>query len=433
MQNFFYRSLAVIFGFMVLLIFYKSEIQNFGEIRAKYIKYYFIFGFLFFIFLIGFYFNKKLQLLILISTFSIIFTAYFIETYVLFTSFKNKKIKEDFYKEISSKEFDNRSLFQYFSDMKKLNNEIKVAVYPDSFNKLKNIDIFPLSGVSNKDTILCNENGYYVHYFSDRYGFNNLDSEWDNEEIEYLLLGDSLVHGFCVEQKYNMTSELKKISKKSVINLSYGGNGPLIQLGSLKEFKPNNVKKIIWTYSEWNDLIDISFEINHPILFKYYSNKNFSQNLKQKQDIIDNIGNTSITESYKKRQSTIKDYIKNFIFLNNLRFTISKKTKFYIPEQNFQIFEQIIIKFIEFSQENNSQPYFVYIPSYNTFSDEINEINYLRIKKIIEKLGISFIDIRSEILLNNINIKQLFPYELPGHYSEKGYRFISKKIYENIN
>ena len=219
---------------MILLVFYKSEIQNLGEIRAKYIKYYFIFRFLFFIFLIEFFFNKKLQLLILISTFSIIFTAYFIESYILFTYFKNKKIKENFYKEISSKEFDNRSLFHYFSDMKKLNNEIKVAVYPDSFNKLKNINIFPLSGISNKETILCNENGYYVHYFSDRFGFNNLDSEWDNETIDYLLLGDSLVHGFCVEQKYNMTSVLKEISKKNVINLSYGGNGPLIQLASLK-------------------------------------------------------------------------------------------------------------------------------------------------------------------------------------------------------
>ncbi len=433
MQNFFYRSLAVIFSFMVLLVFYKSEIQNLGEIRAKYIKYYFIFGFLFFIFFIGFYFNKRLQLFILISTFSIIFTVYFIEIYISFKSFKNKKIKENFYKEVSSEEFDNRSLFQYFSDMKKLNNEIKVAVYPDSFNKLKNIDIFPLSGVSNKETILCNENGYYVHYFSDRFGFNNLDTEWDNETIEYLLLGDSLVHGFCVKSKYNMTSVLKKISKKNVINLSYGGNGPLIQLASLKEFMPNNVQKIIWTYSEWNDLIDISFEINHPILFKYYSDKNFSQSLKQKQNIIDDIGNTSINEGYKKPQSTIKYYIKNFIFLNNLRFIISKKTKFYIPEQNFQIFEEIIIKFIEFSQENNSQPYFVYIPSYNTFSDEINEINYLRIKNIIEKLGINFIDIRNEIFMDNINIKELFPYELPGHYSEKGYRFISKTIYENIN
>ena len=77
-----------------------------------------------------------------------------------------------------------RSLFQYFEDIRKKNNEIKVAVYPDSFNKLKNIDIFPLSGISNKETILCNENGYYIHYFSDRYGFNNLDSERQREMRE---------------------------------------------------------------------------------------------------------------------------------------------------------------------------------------------------------------------------------------------------------
>ena len=37
--------------------------------------------------------------------------------------------------------------------MKKSNDEIKVAVYPDSFNNLKNIDIFPMSGISNKEKI----------------------------------------------------------------------------------------------------------------------------------------------------------------------------------------------------------------------------------------------------------------------------------------
>jgi hypothetical protein len=433
MQKKIYTVLLISFAFILIFITYKSEIQNLGEIRVKYLKYYFVFGSWFLIFLIGFYFNHKIRFLILISTFTIIFTTYFIESYILFKSYKSIKIKEVSYMKNSSKVFDKRSSFQYFEDIRKKNNEIKVAVYPDSFNKLKNIDIFPLSGISNKETILCNENGYYIHYFSDRYGFNNLDSEWDKEKIEYLLLGDSLVHGFCVEQKNNITNVLKKISKKNVMNLSYGGNGPLIQLASLREFKPNNVKKIIWTYSEWNDLIDLSFEINHPILLQYYLNKDFSQNLKKKQDIIDNIGNISMIDSYKKSQSRIKDQIKNFIFLNNLRFIISKKTKFFIPEQNFQIFEKIIIQFIEFSLENNSQPYFVYIPSYNTFLDKINEINYLRIKNIIEKLDISFIDIRNEIVLNNINIKELFPYELPGHFSEKGYKFIGKKIYENIN
>ena len=35
-------------------------------------------------------------------------------------------------------------------------------------------------------TILCNENGEYSMYKSDRYGFNNNDLEWDKNQIEYL-------------------------------------------------------------------------------------------------------------------------------------------------------------------------------------------------------------------------------------------------------
>ena len=432
MQNFLYRTLLIIFLFMLIWVFYKSEFQNFGEIRGKYIKYYFVFGLLFLTFVIGFYLNKKLQLFILISTFSIIFTVYIIESYILFKSYKNKKTKENAYKEISSKDYDKRTLIEYFNDKRKINPEIKVAVYPDSFNQKKDINFFPLSGISNKETILCNENGYYVHYLSDRFGFNNLDSEWDKEAIDYLLLGDSLVHGFCVKPKYNMTSILRKISKKNVINLSYGGNGPLIQLATLKEFKPNKVEKIIWTYSEWNDLIDINFEINNPILNKYYLNKNFSQNLIENQTLVDDIGNNIIAQNNSLKRSKLRNFSKNFIFLNNLRFALSKKTKLYIPEENFIIFQEIIRKFINFSHENNAKPYFVYIPSYNSFTDDINKINYSKIKKIIETLDIKFIDIREDILNEKIDIKQLFPYNLPGHYSEEGYKFITNKIYNKI-
>ena len=47
------------------------------------------------------------------------------------------------------------------------------------------IPLMPLSGVSNRKTILCNENGYYAIYQSDRYGFNNPDQEWDKQKIEF--------------------------------------------------------------------------------------------------------------------------------------------------------------------------------------------------------------------------------------------------------
>ena len=55
-------------------------------------------------------------------------------------------------------------------------------------DKLGN-ELLPLSGISHSKTIHCNENGYYSIYQSDRYGFNNPDKEWDEKNIEYLLIG----------------------------------------------------------------------------------------------------------------------------------------------------------------------------------------------------------------------------------------------------
>ena len=76
-------------------------------------------------------------------------------------------------------------------------------------------DIFPVSGISNRPTILCNENGYYSIYDSDRYGFNNPDFEWDEDEVEFLLLGDSFTHGACANRPNEMASILRNYLKTS--------------------------------------------------------------------------------------------------------------------------------------------------------------------------------------------------------------------------
>ena len=80
----------------------------------------------------------------------------------------------------------------------------------------------PFSGISDTLTIHCNENGYFSKYQSDRYGFNNPDEKWDKKEIEYLLIGDSLVHGACVNRPNDMASVLETLSNKSTLNLGYG-------------------------------------------------------------------------------------------------------------------------------------------------------------------------------------------------------------------
>ena len=40
---------------------------------------------------------------------------------------------------------------------------------------------------------------------TDRFGFNNPDNEWD-KKIDYLIIGDSLAQGACVNRPNDITS-----------------------------------------------------------------------------------------------------------------------------------------------------------------------------------------------------------------------------------
>ena len=124
-------------------------------------------------------------------------------------------------------------------------------------------------------------------YESDRYGFNNPDKEWDQEEIEYLLLGDSFTHGACVNRPHDIGSALRTISNKPVLNLGYAGNGPLIEYATLREYFRSNIKNVIFLYFEVNDLLNLHNELSDDLLKNYLTNPSFSQNLMFKQNLID--------------------------------------------------------------------------------------------------------------------------------------------------
>ena len=80
-----------------------------------------------------------------------------------------------------------------------------------SYLNIQNLDFFPLSGLSNMKTVFCNENGYMSIYDSDRYGFNNPDEQWDYNEIEYFVIGDSFGHGACINRPNDIASKLRNI------------------------------------------------------------------------------------------------------------------------------------------------------------------------------------------------------------------------------
>ena len=81
-------------------------------------------------------------------------------------------------------------------------------MYPrESLNKKSNL--IYLSGFKNSLTISCNENGYYAIDKSDRYGFNNEDSLWDQDNIDILVIGDSYAYGECVNRKDKSILQIK--------------------------------------------------------------------------------------------------------------------------------------------------------------------------------------------------------------------------------
>ena len=49
-------------------------------------------------------------------------------------------------------------------------------------------------------------------------------------------MGDSMVHGACVENKFNIASNLSKLSSKNVLNLGMSGNSFLINYATLIEY-----------------------------------------------------------------------------------------------------------------------------------------------------------------------------------------------------
>ena len=376
----------------------------------------------------------KLSLTIFIS---IMVSLYLFETYLnLFEKKLSFRKIQNEYLIKTGKKYDIRSKWEIYNDLRKNDKNISINISPIRHLNKKNIKIFPLSGISNIETIHCNENGYYSIYKSDRYGFNNPDKEWDSDIIEYLLVGDSFAHGACVNRPNDIASVLRNLSNKNVLNLGYTANGPLIQYATLKEYLSSKIKKIVWIYYAGNDLSDLKIEHKNFILRKYLNDDNFFQDLKSKQNEIDKINNKTLknkANSYLnnlKKDSQIKYKILKFIRLNKTKDKVRKifsKKEYQVVKDD--VFYEILKKAKQLAQNNNSKFYFVYLPNFNRYQDE----NYSfeeeeKITQLVKKLDIPMINIH-ELLFKNKDQLEFYPFRIYRHYTVKGYEEVSRTIY----
>jgi len=332
----------------------------------------------------------------------------------------------------------------------KQKQDVVMAIYPSNY-VLKNVNqkkLFPLSGISKKLTILCKkkENNKFITYKSDRYGFRNKDINWDKEYADFVLLGDSFVHGSCVASNKTIGSQLTKISKDifnkkvNTINLGFGGNGPLIEYATLKEYAKYIEKKIVlYVFTESNDFINLHQELKDPFLKKYLDDK-FQQKLINKQFDIDEI-NHSVLEQEIKKQQNLGLY--NFIKLNNLRtsirnllYTKSKLRSFEYSEKLYQSYNQILINLKKLTQNQNAEFYFVYMPYVLRFSSDDYGPNYQiysRVMSMVKELNIKYIDIQGIVISEHNDPLSIFELRKGQHLNETGYKFVAETIIKEIN
>lgn len=381
----------------------------------------------------------------MIVTFSSVFAIYAFQTYLTISyggvtgqRFIEKKIQ------MAKKEginFDYRRKLDVYTELKNTKyKNLKTTISPSNHIN-KNLELFPLAGVSNSKTINCNENGYYTFFQSDRYGFNNPDTEWDQKEIEFFLVGDSFILGNCVNRPYDISSILREISNKSVLNIGYANNGTLLEYASLKEYIIPNIKNIIWVYYESSDLDNLNNELKSNILRKYIDDINFKQSLIYKQNEINKILIELTNEQFRRELNSKKYFedslsfkIRKFVDLWNVRELLFFKNQSNFKEEFNPPTEFVkIIKLAEnLALKNNSNFHFVYLPSYKRYVSNFDNQEYEFIKKTINDLNINFIDIHNEVFKKEENPLILFPFELPGHYTIKGYRKVSEAIFNNL-
>ena len=146
-KNFSFIAL-IISLFLIVYVFYKSEIYHDGN-KRDYYQIYYILTSIFFIFsIITFFTNAKIKEYLIIISMSLFFSFYLFEFYF----FIKKDPKEKIYETKTGIEWDRRSTFEIYEDLKKISKEFVPAVTPSNYSNVKQ-GFFPLSGISKSKTI----------------------------------------------------------------------------------------------------------------------------------------------------------------------------------------------------------------------------------------------------------------------------------------
>ncbi len=318
--------------------------------------------------------------------------------------------------------------------------------------KSKEGNIYPLGTVSNSITILHNQSGFYPIVEMDEHGYHNPKGLYVKNNIDIALTGDSFAEGYAVNSDENMSALLRQ-SKFNTISFGKGGNGPLLEFATLKEYvEPLKPNIVIWLYFA-NDFNNLRYEMQSSTLRNYLNDENFFQNLISRQDEIDQVLMSYVNKVWKierqkakvdnkKREKLSSSHFIKIIKLYNLRTSLNLiPTPTHLKSELWDgevlpVFKEILKKSNQKVTDWGGKMYFLYMPAYGRYKKDYQHNFKISDSKIAiataEEFNIPVIDIHKEVFENHPDPLSLFPLRLNAHYTAKGYNLVVEAIIKRL-
>ena len=307
----------------------------------------------------------------------------------------------------------------------------------------------PLAGVATRATLLCNENGQWVDYHSDRRGFNNPDEIWQARHLDVAALGDSFTHGYCVPRHQNFVDLIRQ-SGIATLNLAMAGHGPLLMLATLKEHLPALAPQIVlWFYFEGNDLINLQTERRGALLRRYLTDDFVQPDLARQREIdrailaeIPRLDADEQELAERRRRKPSMFGLLDSAKLTSIRERLAplansdpevKAAAADFAKANMEVFREALNQAKTRTEAWNGHFYFVYLPEWSRYTGFGSWGKAMRneVLQLVSALGIPIIDI-DPVFQAHGDPLSLFPFRGVGHYNEVGHRLVAAEVVRHL-
>jgi len=310
-------------------------------------------------------------------------------------------------------------------------------------NLTQNTSVLGIGSYPNKNLLYCDEGYGWKTYVSDKYGYRNLNSQYDSD-IDVAIFGDSFIHGGCVSTPETITQVMSK--KKNVLGFGLGGSDPIHYAAMIRAMIPvvqPQKAGIAFYNNDFNDSDRSSIYFKHWLLNpeqgKYYFSKagglsakveEYYQHVLSTHSALIEHGKPAKKPSPKLEFKDWIAKIEKYLMLNNIRAMLYQYVPSIVPLSGISASTKIAIdELIDRCKIHKCEPFITYLPNSNYWNPSFAAEYYgAQLKYYSERNSVKFISL--DEIIDRDDLKNFSP--RGGHYSIEAYNAVGNYLLDHL-